>query len=188
MVKHRLNNNKPKTKGFRDGVTKEDVLNLTKDERRFIEKQRELQTVKADSISYKVYLSMDDGRRQLQLLNKDIRTRLLNIDNVLTVISRKQKQLNSGDITDELRPGVPFTKAEMELEVNRASNMAWAESKDIMIELAKIRRWVGCHDIAGNLLMSESDYDNLVRDVEGKLRDRGYDLFDDNIKNYPSKP
>jgi len=172
---------KKPSKGFRDGVTKEDILEFTKEEQEQIRKQREFATIKRDSMSYKVALQCDDLRKIRDMTMMNIEKRLLNIKNTKLAINRMQVEVTSGVITREIRNGVKMTADELRLEIETAESMAYATALDIPTDLGKLRTIVGFTDVVKNVVMTEDEYDEYVRNVEKSLATFGYKLFDDKI-------
>jgi len=170
-----------KKNGFRAGVTKEDILQLTNAEKDQIIKQREFDNIKRDSYSYKVALQCDDLRRTRDKSFMSITKSMLGVKNARLEVDRMQDQLDTGNITREIKDGVTMTEHEIMVEIETAKGLIEAIIKDIPSELGRLRTIVGFTDRVKNVVMTEVEYDNYVQKVETDLKHYGYDLFDKNI-------
>lgn len=169
-----------KKKGFRDGKTPDDYLELTDSEKDTIEKHRKLGEFKLNTIRWKVALMNDNVRRIKVRDMKNIELRLMNMENTDLSIERMEEQIDSGEIFEELRDGVTMTKDELTLQIRRAENMMWADSKDIINDIVSLSSVVGCTDVTmKNIIMTEEEFDKYVREIEDKIQGLGYELFDE---------
>jgi hypothetical protein len=174
-----------KENGFRDGKDKDQLLKelLSQEDYDMIKRKRELDSVDKGTPSYKVLLQFDSLRRQRDQILWAIEQRFNDIESGLTSISRSEAQINSGSINEEIKPGVTMTEEELKNYVNKQRRLVDANVKDFINHLAPLRSLVGCHDAAGNVVLTEQKYDQIVNNVESRLRDMGYELFDEDIRN-----
>ena len=172
---------KQKEKGFRDGIKKEDlVTSLSKEEKTRILEQREFDSLDFNnkgSMSWKVALECDSVRG-LKVAHE------LNIDNCLADIvnskGRAEKlkvQLAKGEILEELKPGMPMTVLEVDLEIRTAGILIKRGVRAVLSELAQLRMIVGTRDVLKNIILTEDEYDGYTKMVEKALEGLGLQLF-----------
>lgn len=168
-------------KGFRKGMDeklKAKILgSLTDLDLEMIQRQRDYDETRKDSISAKILLENDPVRRNIIKLKDTINKMIVNIKHNKYIIDKFSGQLSSGKIDIELRPGVVMNKDELEIELETRRGIMWAESKDIVPNLAEMRVWVGRMDITKNVIMTEKQFDEYVMDVEKRLKSFGCELY-----------
>lgn len=166
-------------KGFRKGVTKRSILNSWdgEDWKRHAERDH-FQSFDRDSITAKIMLQNDSVRADRDVKIDNVNEQVNHIRNALTANMRKQEQFDSGVITDELSPGIPMNKHELEFEIKGGERVIMNTIRRVTRELASLRNVVGSHDLMKNPIMTEEEYDEFVLKTEQDLKKLGVDLFD----------
>lgn len=166
---------KQKNKGFRDGVSKEDILkDLTKEDWERLAEQKRFQELDPESIGYKVAVYSDGLRAQVRERKEKIRKRLWNIKNLQNNVTRLQVQLRKGNITEELKPGVLMNEAEVKSQIQHNKWVMEGEARDVPKILAEIRGIVGTRDVAKNVVISEEEFEEYAGEVLDELEKLGF--------------
>lgn len=166
-------------KGFREGRTQEELFknSITKEEAERIRQQREFDKIVPGSLTYKMALFNDQLRQQLRRAKSVVEHRLWNVGNIQNTNDRLKQQLLSGHITEEIKPGVFMNENEINSLIQKNNWLLRGELFDIPRELADLRAVVGHIDITKKVIMTEEEFDDYVRWVQGELAKRGYELF-----------
>jgi hypothetical protein len=175
--------------GFRDGVKVDDILNdavrkgsMSKEELEQIKRQREFSMFERGTPSWNIFLQIDQLRKMRDKAKDDCETMLWHIKNLKTRVRRIVWQLQDDkNIYDELKPGIKMTKDELGVEKELNERKILGISKDIVTSLATLRNIVGHIDVAKQVVITEKEFNEYVKDVEKRLRAEGYELFDKNI-------
>lgn len=170
------------SKGFRKG--KEEELktklreSLTDEELQRIEQARAFEECKKGTFSYDLALNQDMVRRQIRELKDNINLMLWNIENIINVKSRCLDQIHSGEIIEPLDDKRIMNENELKTYMKKCERDALREVRGIATALAKLRTFVGLHDIAKNVLLTMEQYDSFVETVKEELSENGYEIFD----------
>ena len=172
--------NMEQKKGNREEIKKELLeelrKNLTKEELERIDHQREFDKINPGTAAYRMGVAVDPLRRQWLAAKSSIQKHLWNVDNITNQIRRLKAQLVVKNITEELKPGVYMNEHEMEAQIAHAGWLLEGEVNAIAPQLWQIRGVVGQHDLAKEVIVTEEQFDEYVRDVEKQLKGFGYAL------------
>ncbi len=167
-------------KGLRDGIDKEKIMkSMNKGDWERLRKQKEFEQVDPKTLGYKVLLEADQVRMTKKATLLLIKQRLHDIKNLNTIAKRKKKEVLSGIIKSELKPGVLMTMDEVKLEIDKTELMAYAHAKDMLSDLAKLRGLVGLTDVGKNIILDEKKYEDIVYETKEILAKEGFKLFED---------
>lgn len=170
--------------GFRKGITRRDILkSLDDNDWKRIDEIKYYQQFDKDSITAKIVLQNDTVRADRDTKIDNILEMINHIRNVITTNERKQEQVDTGKITEELKEGILMNKQELEFEILAGSRIIKNTLRRIVKELGMLRNLVGSHDLLGNEIMSEKKYDEFVIETEKTVKKLGFDLFDNEINN-----
>jgi len=172
MAKH-----KEKRKGFRDGVSKEDIVNLSVEEKQRIKDMRQLMDAPVGSLSYKIFLYSDQVRRMIRERKNTTKKRLWNIEDLGNQILRLKNQIDSEKITETLKDGMTMTPDEVRTSIKHRLWIRDGEAENIPYLLAETRSFVDHKDVAGNIIMSLGEFDKYARFVLNTLRGCGYEIL-----------
>jgi len=173
----------PLANGFRKGVTKRDILkSMDNDDWKRVDEFKHYQQFNRNSITARICVQNDTVRADRDTRIDNVAEMINNIRNGITTNRRKQDQIDSGLITDELRPDVLMNKEELEFEIHSGARVIRNTTRRITLELGYLRNLVGTHDLLRNEIMDEKQYDKYVLDVEKQLKKLGVDLFDREVQ------
>ena len=141
-----------------------------------VKQMREFDTIKKGSPAYKLGLYVDALRTAHRNAKQEIEKSLWNMENAQGQIFRLRQQLLVDHITEEIRPGVPMNKNEVELSIRHASWQMRNEANTIALSLWPMRGTVGQHDLGGNVVLTEEDYNSYLLSVMERLKALGYGL------------
>lgn len=166
-------------KGFRKGITKRTLLKSWdgEDWKRHAEREH-FQQYNINSITGKIALQNDTVRANRDVMIDNIEEMVNHIRNGITTNKRKQEQIDTGNIVDELREGVLMNKEELKFEINSGERITKNVRRKIAREFGLLRDLVGTHDLVKNPIMTEEEYDALVLKTEKEMKELGVDLFD----------
>jgi len=175
----------PAKGGYRKGLDKKEIMkSMTKEDWKRISEQKKFESFTKGSVTAMVALQNDSLRRIRDEKTDNVEQRVNNIINLKSVISRKEGQIESGVITDELKEGVLMNKDELLFEINGSKRMIKREIIDICVDLGKLREIVGCHDFVGNVIITEEEYDSFVESTDDYLSSIDLNLFDPPIREF----
>jgi len=168
--------------GFRKGVDKEKIMKSLNDaDWDFIKKMKDYEDIPKDSMRAKVFLQNDQLRRQRDRAFIAIDNAIVSIYDSNACISKLEKQNETGEITEELKPGVPMTQDELEVFIKKQKNLAWAISKDVIEHFNTLAGLVGCKDIAKNVIITETEFNEYVEKKRNIFKSLGFNIFDDKL-------
>lgn len=172
-----MSKNRPKRKGFRDGISKEDIVSLTDEEKQRIRDMRQYMDAPAGSLSRDVFLYSDQVRRMIRERKNTVEKRLWNIEDIENQMKRLQDQLDKDNITEELKNGVKMTAAEVRTQMKHMQWIRDGEAENIPYLLAEIRSFASHKDVAGNVIMTVEQFDEYANSILYRLRGYGYEIF-----------
>jgi len=150
---------------------------LSKDELQRIKQQREFQSISRDTNSFPLGLAVDPLRLQLRKAKSIVEKSLWQIQNLGAKINRIDADIASDNITEELRPGVLMNEEEATLQKKYSEWLIEGELQSLPMELWQMRGVVGQHDMAGNVIISEEEFDAYLSDVKERVKRMGHVLF-----------
>lgn len=150
----------------------------TKEELEQIRLQREFDTCKPGTPTYRMALHNDQLRKQARASRYNIEQRLFNIENLKNENDHFKTQQMSGIIKDEIRPGVPMNANELRLSAWKNELAMMKEVFAIPEHLADLRGVVGHIDVARRVIMEQEAFDTYVAEVEERVKNAGFKLFD----------
>lgn len=188
-----------KDKGFRDGKkdelrekVKDRIFNEWTDEhvelidnmnegdfKQIKDQKKYFDLTSVSPLMSKVLLQNDNFRRNRDKLKLMVSEKLIEIMDLKASIKRHNLELASGKIESEIRPGVPMTSEEMDVLIEREKRQCKVSAYDIVLPLNDMMAYVGCKDMAKNVVISKDDYESYVQSVVDKMKELGYDIFDD---------
>lgn len=152
---------------------------ITQEEMDRIREQRQFDEFTAedkDSLSWKIAVANDSLRRLIDSKKFIIKNELAEIKNRSARKDKLKVQLLSGTIIEELKPGIPLNKGEVEYEIEKLDNLIEGTVKDLIPKLANLRMLVGNLDVLGKVIMSLKDFDEFVYDIISRLEKNGCKL------------
>lgn len=162
---------------MRPGIKKEDILKLTGEEKLQIEAQRKFNLVDKGTRSYDVLAKIDRIARQVWENKNKVDKTLIELMNFNATMNRDATELESGNITRELKPGLPMSQDELQWNIRLTKNMAETAVFNLPLILADLREVVGYKDVKGDVVISEEEYESYVDYVENEVKKLGYELF-----------
>jgi hypothetical protein len=151
---------------------------LTADEKQRIEEQRKFLDIEPNTLSWKMALYVDPVKKGIRAHKLTIKKVLWNIENLLDKIKRYEEQIETGQVHEELKPGVLMNRSELILEINHARWIIEAEINGLVSEIAKIRVYVGIKDFAKVVIITLEEFEEYVKTIETKIKSLGYQLFE----------
>ena len=175
-----MGKHKTKRNGFRPGVSKEDIVNLSSEEKQRVKEMRQLMDAEVGSLSYNIFLYSDQVRRMIRERKNTLNKRLWNIEDLGNQIFRLQKQLDSKKILETLKDGMTMTPDEVKTSMKHRQWIRDGEAENIPYLLAETRSFVGHKDVAGNTIMSLENFDKYAESILETLRGYGYEILSQN--------
>lgn len=153
------------------------IKSLTKEEVKWIKEQREFETIKPGTWTYKIAVVNDAIRSNIRQLKSKLNKRLWNIEDITNKIERLNEQLRTGEIYECVKDGMTMTKEELTNFIQHHEWLRKGEVDAIPMNLAEIRALVGHKDVARQVVMTVEEFDKMVGEVYEKLKAKGYDIF-----------
>lgn len=165
-------------KGFREGMSKEQLAkSMTDADWERVREAKEFGTIKANTLSWKIALANDQiflKKKQIEAL---IFKRLWNIENIRNQLDNFKKQLFSGQIKETQKDGQVLTDTELKTMIKHTEWLQKGEADSVAQILGELRGIVGHTDIAGNIVITEDQFDKYVLETEKELKNYGFKLF-----------
>lgn len=155
------------------------VKSLTREEIKTIKDARVFNELKPNSTSWKIAVMCDVIRSNARQIISTIEKRLINIDDLSNQINRLHVQISTGQITEEIKPGLKMSESELKSFIQTNNWTRTGEVNAIPKALADLRALVGSPDVTGRIVLDEKSFDLRVEDIEKRLKSRGYDLFEE---------
>ena len=165
-------------KGMREGITKDDILKLTKEEKAQIQAQREFEEIAPNSFAWKVAVSNDPLIRKVKNSQRDIEKTLLECKKIRSGILRKKEEVKSKHIISELKDGILMTEDELKSQIRNEEYFIEGNIFNIPIMLGEIRNIVGKHNIIREVIINDAEYEKYTEKIVEEVSKLGYDLFD----------
>lgn len=165
-------------KGFRPGMKEridEERASISKEELERIKKQREFDSIKQGTYTYKIALFSDQLRQNMYKHKSVVENRLWNVHNLLNNITRLEEQLKSGNITEKLDNELVMNDIEVKTLIQKNKWLLEGEARAIPLELGLLRSVVGHLDVAKNVIMTEEEFETYAENVLKRLADAGYE-------------
>jgi len=153
------------------------VKELKKPEIERIKEIRRFETLKPDTNRFKVALLCDPLRQELRQAETTLMKRMWSMADLQTNIDRLREQLESGNITEEIKQGLIMNKAELQNLIQHNVWLQQGEFNALRIILGKISGMVGHIDYIKNVIISEEQFEQKVEEVKEYAKKYGYDLF-----------
>ena len=100
------------------------------------------------------------------------------IENLNHIVKRYDTQIETGKITDEIKPGMLYTIEELSLLKQKSKWHIITSIKDSIPLLWELRLMVGMETITGICVMNREQYDEYVKHYETEIKKLGYELFE----------
>jgi hypothetical protein len=153
------------------------VHSLNKAEIERIEQIRKFDMLKPKTSRYKVALLCDPLRQQLIKAITTLEKRLFNLDDIANKIKRLQIQLASQRITEQIKDGITMTEDEVKTLIKHHEWLQKGEADAIRLSLADISSIVGHKDYVKKDVMTEEQFNEIVKNAEKQMKHYGFDLF-----------
>lgn len=155
------------------------IKSLTKAEMERIKEVREFETIEKDTPTYNIAVMCDKLRQESRKHKITIERRLMSMAELTNNIRRLEVQLASGNITETMKNNIIMNEQEVKSLIHQNEWMRTGEFYALYTTLAGLRATVGHKDVSGKIIMTIKQFDELVRDVENKVKEFGYDFFGD---------
>lgn len=179
MFKNKKKEVKVKTKGFRDGVTKEGILDLTQDEITKIKLMREIneKMIKNDD-AYKCAVRCDAYYQQLDVcvgqiegtLYKILRSQKVIEQNLVDLKLKKTEQINPHN-------GKLYTLSDLDLEIIINRRIVNDGLREIWQLMAELYRFVDHTRLDGEVMINKEQYAMKVDWIKKTLKDKGIEVY-----------
>jgi len=172
--------------GFRKGIKKEDVLELSDEEKKWLRLKREHDELFVENVdAQKCAARNDQMYQQFNQTLSDTETLLYNVLNAKRTIDNNNKQILSGSTERRF----PDTQIKMDVEDLKIENIrAWKIVNDnirqLWTYLADLFRYVDVSRIDKVKFFSKPDYEAVVDKVKKSLNNLGLDLYDERYKAF----
>jgi hypothetical protein len=171
-------------KGFRNQKTKEEVHHdikesLSVEEAHYVQELRKYDYLDKDSKAYQLALNQDALRVNIRTWKEEVEKRLWNIKDIRNKINRSLDQLKSGEIYETIgETKIVMNKYELQTYIEHMRWVQRGEVRAIPKTLLQIRGCVGHIDITRNVVMEEKDYESYVTEIENKVIELGFNIYD----------
>lgn len=167
-----------KEKGFRDGIDKKSLMkSMTDEDWERIKKQKDLDKVEPGTPIYDLVLYQDDIRRAIREKKSLIEKRIWNIQDIKNQMTRLKTQLLKGDITEELKNGVPMNEAEVNSTIQHQKWIIDGEVRAISQVMAELLGFAGHTDVSRAVVLERDEFVKYMQSIEERLKGMGYELF-----------
>ena len=168
-------------KGFRKGVTKEDILKLTDEEKKRIRLWREVDEVRLEkgghSDAYKCGVLSDQLYLDLDKKVGTIESHVFSILSLKSKIDRNKKQMETGKITSKYPNSDEIMGVrDLEIESVMSNRMIGEHLRELWTLIIDIYRYVNQPRIDGEVFTRER-YDKKIKWVKEELKKQGIDLY-----------
>lgn len=178
MARHNQQRINPSSEeGRRQAALEEVRRTLEPEEAERIRAAREFDNVKPGTLTWEVAVFNDQLRKIAREQKRITMRRVNNVHKIKNVLTRLEKQLESGVITEKADDNVTMTVSEVEWYRDEQTQTLLAEVSAIPPELAKLRAVVGHLTVDRKVAMTEEEFEAFVLDVKNKVKELGYDLF-----------
>jgi hypothetical protein len=171
-------------KGFRTEKTKEDMHQAIKDslsaeEAHFISELRQYDSLKPDSLAWKLALHNDTLRTSIRNQQEQIFKRIWNIKDIQNKIDRANLQLSTKEIYEKIGDsGITMNEDELKTYIEHMRWVKKGEVRDIAKQLLQLRANVGHIDLQRNIIMTEEQYEEYVQKIMNEIKGLGHDIFE----------
>lgn len=169
----------PEQNGFRKGKKEELISSLTDDEKSMILDSRELIDRKSKSdFAYKLFLSQDQARLNMNKIERAIEKQTVALMQRAKIVDRIKGQLESGIITEKFDDGTVMKTEDANIHMLKMSALA-NDSLDLLrSQSSQLYSFVNTKDLGMNVMLTEEEYDEKIKDIISKLSNTSFKLFD----------
>ena len=153
------------------------IKSLTKEELARIKEVREFQTITKDTPTYNIAILCDTLRQNMRRLKLNIDKRIWSIDDINNNVHRLKIQQASGNITETMKGGIVMNDSELTSLIKHNEWLKEGEFYALYPLFGEIRAIAEHRDIAGNIIMKLSEFDEWVLATKEELKNYGFNLF-----------
>lgn len=150
---------------------------LSQQELDHIQLSREAALFTRDSPTFKIFVCVDPLRVQYKQSSQKVQKCLWNIENCFNVKTRLSTQLQTKNITEQLKDGITMNEQEVLAEIEHSNWIMQDELNSVPQALWLMRGIVGQHDIANNVIVTREDYENYISSIDERLKKYGLSLY-----------
>jgi hypothetical protein len=150
---------------------------ITKEELERLQLQREFETIKPGTMTWKVALATDALVTQMKQVMFTCDKRVLNVAQCYDRARRLGAQLAAGTIKEQIRDDLTMNEDEVKTEIRHQRHVANTEALDAMFQLNRLRVYVGKHRLDGKVVLTEEEYDAYCNRVISDLKEMGLDVL-----------
>ena len=171
---------KPVVNGFRKGVTKKEILKEMKDDDWLhLDHLKEAERRKLNNpVAAEIYVRNDQARQEVENVKLEIKKFTVDALQMGSLVATNQADILAGKTEQKNDEGKPMTIEELKL-INRKIDVNIGRVKNLLIaNLSKLYTFVGTKGLDKKTILTEEEYDEIVKQVEKELKSVGHNLLE----------
>lgn len=168
----------PKENGFRDGRPKEEVLNLTDEEKKFVKGVREAkERMRQNEAAFKLLLLTEQGRSSFEELRFSIEDNLIKLEAMSQEILRRESDVMSGATEETNDKGRKLSIDELKINIRQRRKIRNQYLHLLRSDLSGLFQYIDAKGLDMNVYFTEDDYNAVISDAKQRVEAQGLKLY-----------